>query len=162
MEIKNTQTRMLSVSLEKPFKLSFGELLSLPRVIYTITLENGITGYGEASIDFPFSSYDMFDVYYALKNLNINGRSIEEREKILNDQKIKESLLKFPAAFAAFNMALDDAYGKFTNKSIQEIYGSYRKGGYAMRSISFHEKKYFSSHIRLYDKNHRFLEWIYL
>lgn len=131
---------MLSISLDQPFRLSFGDLLTLPRVIYTVKLDSGIVGYGEASIDFPFSKYDMYDVYRALADTDLTGRRIEEREAILDDREIVEGLIPFQAAYSAFNMALDDAYGRSESKSIIDLYGRQRDGGLAMRSIPFEEK----------------------
>lgn len=128
---------MLSIALDKPFRLSFGEVLTLPRVIYTVELSDGTVGYGEASIDFPFSNYDMFDVYHALRKLDIQGADIKDRERLFREQSSPNGLMMFPAAFTAFSMAIDDAYGKAFQSPIADLYGgSHRTGGKAMLSIS--------------------------
>lgn len=129
---------MLSIKLDQPFRLAFGELQTLPRVIYDIKLANGLRGYGEAGIDFPFSDYDMYDVFHALRTLKIEGRDIRARGQMLEEQSAPNcnALLTFPAALTAFNMALDDAYGKLMGESALEIYGKSREAGRAMRSIS--------------------------
>lgn len=141
--ITAAQPIMCSINLDVPFRLAFGELQSLPRVFYKVRLSDGTVGFGEASIDFPFSDYDMWDVFHVLQAVSIVGRDISEREDLLTDSDLRRKLLlHFPAAFAAFNMALDDAYGKSTGKSVLHMYDEpARAGGLAMRSISFQETR---------------------
>ncbi len=139
VKITETKTRMISIKLDQPFTLGFGELYTLPRVIYTIKLDNGVIGYGEASIDFPFSNYDMFDIYNSLNKLNINERDIKDKEILLREQSSPDALMEFPSAFTAFSMALDDAIGKTMKVSILDMYKRQRVGGRAMKSISFND-----------------------
>jgi len=140
-EIVETKPLLLGIKLERPFPLGFGSLEHLPRVLYTVSAldKKGIvSGIGEASIDFPFSTYDAWDIFWTLSRLELIGRNVEERETILQDSKIRKDLLeRFPAAFTALNMALDDVWGKFREKSVLEIYGQKRKGGHALASIAF-------------------------
>ncbi|MGC8556884.1 MAG: enolase C-terminal domain-like protein [Fervidicoccus sp.] len=139
VKITETKTRMISIKLDQPFTLGFGELYTLPRVIYTIKPDNGVIGYGEASIDFPFSNYDMFDIYNSLNKLNINERDIKDKEILLREQSSPDALMEFPSAFTAFSMALDDAIGKTMKVSILDMYKRQRVGGRAMKSISFND-----------------------
>ncbi|MFZ5366323.1 MAG: enolase C-terminal domain-like protein [Patescibacteria group bacterium] len=140
-EILETKPYLLGIDLERPFPLGFGALEKLPRVLFIIKAldESGMMeGIGEASIDFPFSTYDAWDIYWALSRLEIEGRNVEERESILTDKALRRALLeRFPAAFTALNMALDDLYGQMDEKSILEMYGQKRLGGQALASISF-------------------------
>jgi len=140
-EIVETKPLLLGIKLERPFPLGFGTLEHLPRVLYVISAldKKGIvSGIGEASIDFPFSTYDAWDIFWALSQIELIGRNVEEREAILKDSKIRGCLLdKFPAAFTALNMALDDIWGKFKEKSILDMYGQKRRGGRALASIAF-------------------------
>lgn len=142
-EILESKPYLLGIDLERPFPLGFGTLEKLPRVLFVIkTLDESgmIEGIGEASIDFPFSHYDAWDVYWALSQLDLKGENLEERKKILTDKRLREALLEqFPAAFTALNMALDDLYGKAAKLSVLDIYGQERKGGKALASISFKE-----------------------
>ncbi len=139
--ITNSQVYMIGISLSEPFELGFGSLKDLPRVIYTIKATNGTDtqeGVGEASIDFPFSNYDAWDIYWALSRLDLVGRDVDSREEILTDETIRATTLSsFPAAFAALNMALDDLFGKAHRTSVLEIYGQKRRGGKALASIGF-------------------------
>lgn len=143
-EIVNARPELLGIKLEKPFPLGFGSLEYLPRILYVISaLDKGeiVSGIGEASIDFPFSTYDAWDIFWALSQLELTGRNVEDRETILQDPKTREDLLqKFPAAFTALNMALDDIWGKFTEKSVLDIYGQRRRGGRALVSIAFQDE----------------------
>jgi len=143
-EIIETKPILLGIKLERPFPLGFGSLEHLPRVLYTISAldEKGIvSGIGEASIDFPFSTYDAWDIFWALSQLELTGRSVENRGAILQDSKIRKNLLEqFPAAFTALNMALDDVWGKCRGKSVLDIYGQKRGGGRALASIAFQNK----------------------
>lgn len=142
-EILETKPYLLGIDLEQPFPLGFGTLEKLPRVLFVIKAldESGtIEGIGEASIDFPFSKYDAWDVYWALSQLELGGRNIEERKNILTDKTMRKAFLEqFPAAFTALNMALDDLYGKAAKLSVLDIYGQERKWGKAIASISFKE-----------------------
>ncbi len=142
-EILESKPYLLGIDLEQPFPLGFGTLEKLPRVLFVIKGldESGIVeGIGEASIDFPFSNYDAWDVYWALSQLEIAGKNIEERENLLTNERLRKALLdQFPAAFTALNMALDDLYGKMAKLSVLDIYGQTRGGGKALASISFKE-----------------------
>lgn len=141
-EIAQAEPLMIGVALEKPFELGFGTLETLPRVLYVVSAmedKRTISGIGEASIDFPFSSYDAWDIYYALSNLNLAGRALD-RDALLRDKDIKEEVLRAaPAAYTAFNMAIDDLAGKLSGKSVLDMYPQKRKGGKAIASISYKE-----------------------
>ncbi len=143
---------MISMDLDNPFELGFGVLKNLPRVIYEITATNGREekkGFGEASIDFPFSNYDAWDIMYALEKTNtaIKGIDVKERESLLGQNFITIYLKRFPAALCAFNMALDDIYGKCEEKTIFDIYGQTRLSGVALKSIGYKTKESLSTKI---------------
>jgi L-alanine-DL-glutamate epimerase-like enolase superfamily enzyme len=140
-EIIESKPHLLGISLEKPFPLGFGSLQHLPRVIYEISVlekKGLVMGIGEASIDFPFSTYDAYDIYWALSQVDLAGKNPEERDSILTNASLRRSVLQeFPAAFTALNMALDDLVGQLEAKSVLDIYGAKREGGYALASIAF-------------------------
>lgn len=143
-EVKKTEAKMIGVELEKPFPLGFGVLHQLPRVFYVIEAESRegekVSGVGEASIDFPFSNYDAYDVYDALDRLDIEGAKISDRKNLLESEKNREGLLSFtPAAFCAFNMALDDVAGRAEKKSVLDYYGENREDLRIMSSLGFTE-----------------------
>lgn len=133
---------MIALRLNKPFNLAFGSLLDLPRVILILEAKhnNSIeTGVGEASIDFPFSHYDAWDIYKALDNIDFTNVDISQRELILkgdSNPEIRSELIKFPSALCAFNMAIDDLYGKIYDLNIADLYGRKRSTGKILQSIS--------------------------
>ncbi|MBU3935068.1 hypothetical protein KJ909_00150, partial [Patescibacteria group bacterium] len=141
VEVVKTETYLIAIDLPKPFPLGFGTLKQLPRVLYKIELccnKKFFVGWGEASIDFPFVDYDAYDIYDALKKNKIDGKIIKNRKELLTDKNIRKNLLKkTPAAFAAFNMAIDDAFGKIENKNLMSFYGKRRRGMKSLYSISF-------------------------
>jgi L-alanine-DL-glutamate epimerase-like enolase superfamily enzyme len=144
-EIIETRPMMLGINLDRPFPLGFGSLQQLPRVLFEVkAILDGkvVSGIGEASIDFPFSSYDAWDIFQALEQVDLLGRDLgnsDTREAILNDPNIKQNLLdQFPAAFTAVNMAIDDLHGKTHGQSVTKIYGgAERESGKALASISY-------------------------
>jgi L-alanine-DL-glutamate epimerase-like enolase superfamily enzyme len=138
-QILESEVWMVGVDLPHPFKLAFGTLNTLPRVFLILTIE-GLQqkSIGEASIDFPFSKYDAWDVYNALASTELGGINANDREVVLKSEKYRE-LLEFPAAFAALNMALDDAFGRLHHRSIPQLYGVARKEGKPLESIPFLE-----------------------
>lgn len=140
-EIIEARPIMLGIDLENPFPLGFGTLETLPRVLYLVSAldkEHQLTGIGEASIDFPFSPYDAYDIYHTLNEIDIKGRSALDREAILTDNTIRSVVLdSCPAAFHALNMAIDDLFGQLEKQSITDLYGAVRKDGKALASISF-------------------------
>lgn len=155
--IIRTEVSLLGIDLPRPFPLGFGTLNTLPRVIYIIDVEQGdcfVRGVGEASIDFPFTDYDAWDVYSALSTLDLKGRNIADREELLADITIRTQLLTgFPAAFAAFNMALDDAFGRVFGLSVIDLYGQKREAGSIVVSLPFFEKE--RDLLLAMDDNHR-------
>jgi L-alanine-DL-glutamate epimerase-like enolase superfamily enzyme len=133
---------LIALSLSNPFPLAFGTLYDLPRVLLTLEVViNGkrIVGIGEASIDFPFSHYDSWDIYYALNSIDYNCINLEDRELILSGNKydnIRTTLMEYPAAFCAFNMAIDDLYGKVNQISLSDLYGGTPRHGKILQSVA--------------------------
>jgi L-alanine-DL-glutamate epimerase-like enolase superfamily enzyme len=136
--IIRTDVILTAVQLPSGFSLGFGTLKDLPRVYLILTVDSGnerFRSIGEASMDFPFSAYDAWDVYWALDKLPLTGRDIEEREALLSEALSLRLGDGFMAAQAALNMALDDAYGHLTKASIPDLYGIQRLTGPMLVSI---------------------------
>ncbi|MFH1392410.1 MAG: enolase C-terminal domain-like protein [bacterium] len=135
---------MVGIELPAPFSLAFGTLQVLPRVFVKLTArgrQGKFDAIGEASIDFPFSHYDAWDIFATLKDIDLAGACVSDREKLLLDLE-QQGLMEFPAAYAAMNMALDDAFGKFFEVNTVEIYGgSVRKQGRVLESLPFFPSK---------------------
>lgn len=135
---------MVGIELPTPFPLAFGTLQVLPRVFVKLTVhgrQKEFDAIGEASIDFPFSHYDAWDIFVALRDIDLVGAYVSDREKLLLNLE-QQGFMKFPAAYAAINMALDDAFGKFFEINTVEIYGgSVRKQGRVLESLPFFSSK---------------------
>ncbi|OGY82054.1 MAG: hypothetical protein A3F54_01770 [Candidatus Kerfeldbacteria bacterium RIFCSPHIGHO2_12_FULL_48_17] len=129
---------LLCIPLPQPFRLGFGELFTLPRVILRFKIEGRYGeyfSYGEAAIDFPFSAYDAWDNICALRSLTIIGSKVEGREKIL-EAAWKDRQKDFCyAAQAALNMALDGAYAQSQEKTVAAMYGSSVRSGQILQSV---------------------------
>jgi len=66
--ISKQEVLLLALPLPQPFRLGFGVLHQLPRVLLVLDVENEQgrirRSVGEASIDFPFSHYDAWDIVH--------------------------------------------------------------------------------------------------
>lgn len=147
LQILSSETQMVTVPLDKPFNLSFGTLENLPRVYLKLSAQDEtgkiLDSVGEASIDFPFSNYDAWDIHYTLENLKLTGVKIRDREFFLGEIRDNNPLLsEFPASNAALNMAIDDLFGKNFRIPTQGLYGTiFRNSGLALSSIPFLENE---------------------
>ena len=142
LTITDHKVIMLGVPLDQAFELAFGKLYTLPRVLIVLTGTDGTTSYtgvGEAAIDFPFVSYDMWDVYYLLRGLDLRGRKFGSTASALPPLIIsheeEEQLHCFPAALTAITMANDDLYARAHGWSLSSW--AVRQCGQPMMSIGF-------------------------
>ncbi len=122
--IRAVQIRLLAIPLPAPFKLGFGVLHDLPRVLLTLEVDqNGKTfiAVGEAAIDFPFSAYDAWDMIWALRQLNLIGREVEDHQQILNESLEAREVDGIFAVQAALNMVLDDALGQAYHVGVSRL-----------------------------------------
>lgn len=129
----------LVLPLQKGFELSFGIFNALARVLVRITASadgQPFHGLGEASIDFPFSPYDGFDILHALETTPLQGVRVEDREQTLDALVASsESLRCCPAAVCALNQAFDDIEGQVRGIPSIELYGAVRPLARCMQSI---------------------------
>lgn len=159
LQILSAETQMVTIPLDKPFNLGFGTLDNLPRVFFKISAQDEtgkmLDSIGEASIDFPFSNYDAWDIHYTLENLKLTGLKIKDRELFLTEIVDKNPFLaEFPASNAALNMAFDDLFGKSLNVPTQELYDTtFRDCGRALSSIPFLENNNLVKEISQKNKN---------
>src|SRR3989338_7305833 len=137
--ISKQEVLLLALPLPQPFRLGFGVLHQLPRVLLVLDVENEQgrirRSVGEASIDFPFSHYDAWDIVHALSETSLVGRSVFDRERILQDVWKDRELDHIYAAHAALNMALDDACAAAQGISVSSFYGTVRTSGRILESI---------------------------
>jgi L-alanine-DL-glutamate epimerase-like enolase superfamily enzyme len=136
--ISSAEVMMTAMRLSEGFHLGFGVLQDLPRVYLILTIESDTGSFiscGEAAIDFPFSPYDAWDIYEALSKLPLVGKSVHDREDILDrawEQRLVDGCF---AAQTALNMALDDAYARIVGTSVARLYGITRTTGPMLVSV---------------------------
>ncbi len=110
MKISKVVVEPLDIPLKESFEIALGRFDMAKNVLVKIVLQNGITGYGEASSS-EFITGDnqntLISIINYLKPLLL-GKSIEEYIKIL--QELKRAVKFHPGAFMALESALLDAY----------------------------------------------------
>lgn len=137
--VQNAECIGLVLPLQRGFELSFGVFHALARVVVRITAEAGsrrLVGLGEASIDFPFSPYDAFDIMHALGTTPLAGLLVENRQEALDHLVgVSHPLADCPAALCALNEAFDDIEGHVRGVPVVELYGPVRPLARCMQSI---------------------------
>jgi L-alanine-DL-glutamate epimerase-like enolase superfamily enzyme len=140
--ISEVEVLLLAVPLPQPFKLGFGQLQHLPRVLLRLTVETSagvsaspIQAIGEASIDFPFSHYDSWDMIVALRELRLVGSHVSQRLRLLDESQRLRDLDGCWAAQTALNMALDDAAARLEGVRLSHLYGEKRQRGLIVESV---------------------------
>jgi L-alanine-DL-glutamate epimerase-like enolase superfamily enzyme len=140
--ISKVEVLLLAVPLPQPFKLGFGKLHHVPRVLLKLTVETSAgtsAAIGEASIDFPFSHYDSWDMIVALRGLRLVGSRLSDRLRLLDEtQRLREEDGCW-AAQTALNMALDDAAARLERVRLSHLYGEKRQRGLIVESIGIAE-----------------------
>lgn len=138
LRVRTSSIHLVNVPLSEPFSLGFGTLHTLPRVILLLEAEcsSGLfTGIGEAAIDFPFVHYDAWDIYQALSQTS--EQTFDIQKPYADEAFRNKNIQRYPAARAAYNMAIDDIVGKVTHRPIHLLYGSYYDRGQALCSLPY-------------------------
>lgn len=139
LRITKHEVVLLAIDLDSPFSLGFGVLHHLPRVLVRCIGEHAgrsYEGVGEASIDFPFVDYDLWDVFWHLQRVQLAGREypridapqlVDENRRRRRNGMLPElppqvlteeeccTLMQCPAALTALTMACDDLWGRAFN-----------------------------------------------
>lgn len=139
IRISDRRITMLALKLPTPFRTAFGELDELNRVVIELWGDHKrgrFHAIGEASIDFPFSPYDTWDIYYALANADLHGQVFHNRREffygfIADD----DGLAACPAAQCAMNQALDQLEAQASGIPLVDLYGRVRHTGSIMESL---------------------------
>ncbi len=124
MKIRSVTTWLQQLPLTKPYTIAYKTIKGTEIVFLEITLENGITGIGAAN---PFSDVVGETPAVTLANLQtgfvqeLAGRDIRHFNRIID-----EALIKFPhlpGTIAAIDIALHDAFCKFIEIPVIDLYG---------------------------------------
>lgn len=129
MQDKNFYISGFSVNILKkeliyPFRTSLGEHKNLENILFTLKLENGIEGYGEAGIATHITGETIEETANNLKRLgnSLIGRNICEYLYISSEINISLSCNK--SAVAAIEMALFDALAKSLGIPLWNFFGN--------------------------------------
>ena len=137
--ILNFECIGLVLPLTSEFELSFGTFRALARVVVRIVAKSGhkrFIGFGEASIDFPFSQYDTYDIVHALETAPLEDLFVDDREETLDELAHGSlALARCPAALCALNQAFDDIEGQVRGVPAVDLYGPVRPFARSMQSI---------------------------
>jgi L-alanine-DL-glutamate epimerase-like enolase superfamily enzyme len=141
IRISKIDVLMIGLQLKVPFRFAYGTFHEIPRTVIRVEAEAGahvVVGWGEAAIDFPFVSYDQFDLYFALSELTgrLVGKCVEDRGQVLRSPSLRY-LRETPAAYCALNMALDDLVARALGLAAGRLYGCARYAGTPLCSVGF-------------------------
>ncbi|MDD4182838.1 MAG: dipeptide epimerase [Candidatus Omnitrophica bacterium] len=129
MQDNNFNISGFSVSILKkelicPFRTSLGEHKNLENILFTLKLENGTEGYGEAGIATHITGET---VEATSKNLNDAGNRLtgaDIRDYLSISAELNETLPCNKSAVAAIEMALFDALGKSLGVPLWNFFGN--------------------------------------
>ncbi len=114
MKIKSIKVWTADLGNTKPYTIAFKTIDEVFNTFVEITLDNGITGLGAANPSEYVTGEHLDQTKAALSDANLeflSGRDILEMNQLLFE--ISEKFPKTPAARAALDIALHDAFTKF-------------------------------------------------
>ena len=124
MKIKNIKVWSADLGNTKPYTIAFKTIDEVLNAFVEITLENGITGIGAANPSEYVTGENLDQTEAALKENNLEflvGRDIREIHQLLFE--IWQKFPKTPAARAALDIALHDAFTKFLGVPLVKYLG---------------------------------------
>ena len=125
--ITSTGIKPLRAQLLQAFRTSLGSHEQLENILFCVTLDNGIEGYGEAAIASHITG-ETFET--TLKNLE-KARSLCDGKKIEHFERISRQLHRVfssnPAAIAAVETALLDAFTRDKKIPLWRYFGASAK-----------------------------------
>lgn len=124
MKIKSVKVSLLNAPLLTPFRIATGQHDSLANVLLTITLSNGIKGFGEAAVATHITGETIPET---VKNLNIAATYLQGQDlgNYLKMAGYVQSLFtNNMAAVAAVEMALVDALTRHLDMPLWKLWGT--------------------------------------
>ncbi len=124
MKIVSIQSWLEKLPLTKPYTIAYKTFYDTEIVFFEIGLANGIKGIGASN---PFPEVVGESPQNTLENLlsesvqYLIGKDINNYKYLIHD--IVHKLPDLPGTQAAIDIALHDAYGKYKNISVLDIYG---------------------------------------
>lgn len=124
MKIKSIQAYLKNFTLTRSYTIAYKSQSEVQNVILVVTLENGIIGLGCASPSDAVTGETVKDSLAALSNqtfAHFIDRDLENLSALT--QQCIELLQKTPAACAALDIALHDAYAQLMSKPLAVLLG---------------------------------------
>ncbi len=132
MKIKSIETFPVKLKFKEPFVISNVVNDDMFYVIVKVTMDNGLIGYGEAIPAWEVTGETQFGVIDVINHLldekrtglNLIGHDVDSLDDVKNLMEIiSKSVWGAPSAKAALEQSLLDAYGKFVEKPLYELFG---------------------------------------
>lgn len=127
MYIKSIETFDVAIPLTKPFKTALRTVTTAYSVYVTITMSDGIVGYGEAPPTHVITGESMDSIRYAINEIiapQLIGMNILQSEQVF--QKLNTVLVRNTSAKAAVDMAIHDILAKYAGLPLYQFLGGYR------------------------------------
>jgi L-Ala-D/L-Glu epimerase len=124
MKVKNIKVWSADLGNTKPYTIAFKTIDEVWNAFVEITLDNGLTGMGAANPSEYVTGESFEQCKNALQETNIQfliGRDIREINQLTFE--VLQKLPKNPAARAALDIALYDAFTKFLNVPLVKYLG---------------------------------------
>ena len=126
MVISKISYQKMELPMVKPFRIAIGATNSYEGFIVSVTSDDGITGYGEATTT-PFITGDTIgSIEYELRVFSETLTGKEESPERLNEI-MKNSLRSSRASRNAIDCAVWDIIGKRSRSNVRKLLGNYRK-----------------------------------
>jgi L-alanine-DL-glutamate epimerase-like enolase superfamily enzyme len=124
MKIKNIEVWSANLENTKPYTIAFKTVDEVRNVFAQITLDNGVTGIGSGNPSEYVTGENLNQTIAALEQSNLEflvGRDIRHLQQLLFE--VLQKFPKTPAARAALDIALHDAFTKFLNIPLVQFLG---------------------------------------
>src|SRR3989338_7173790 len=122
--ITSTDIKPLRARLLQAFRTSLGAHEQLENILFCVTLEGGITGYGEAAIATHITGETFEATFQTLKKAQglCAGKRVEHF-KVISAQ-LHQAFPLNPAAIAAVETALTDAFTRYKKVPLWRYFGT--------------------------------------
>ncbi len=121
--IKEVSVEAVNIALDEPFTIAIGTKYNIENVIITLTLENGITGYGEAAPLEPVNGENQATALATLESCRdyLKGKDVSEFIRI--SRHLKSVFHAQVTARCAVEMAMLDAWTKSLGLPMYKFFG---------------------------------------
>ncbi|MCB0639587.1 MAG: dipeptide epimerase [Lewinella sp.] len=128
MRIAEVHVWRENLALTRPYTIAYKTVDSVENVFLTITLENGMTGIGAAGPSYMVTGETVDDSAAAIKSVAesvLRGEDIRYFQRLL--RQCRQEMADRPAAMAAVDAALHDAFTRFLDIRLIDWLGQVHK-----------------------------------